>query len=207
MPFRPLRRHDVAMSFQILLLGVTVGLVAVLPPGPVSISLIEVGVQQGRVGGVRGALGIAGGDILVASLAAGVVLLGGSLPESVFDAARLLSSVVLIGLGLAFIVQPAVTQGFARSIRHPARTFFWLTALTPTVFGAWLVLIAAMPFSDQPGPVIAFVIGGMVASLTYHLLLGSAAGGVGKRLPEASLQRLSRLGGCLMIVFALWTLS
>ena len=194
------------MSLQLLLLGFGVGLVAILPPGPVSLSLIEVSVSHGRTGGARGGLGVASGDVVVATLAAVVVLAGGAIPTWIFSTAQLASSLVLVSLGLALFVRPGLCHALSESIVHPGRTFFALTALTPTVFGAWLALIAAMPFATDPTSVATFVAGAGGASLGFHLLLGTTAGGLGQRLSAERLVSASRLGGIAMLAFGGWTL-
>jgi threonine/homoserine/homoserine lactone efflux protein len=193
------------MVFQTLILGFGVGLVAVIPPGPVALSLIEVGVQQGRRGAAWGAIGIAGGDSLVATLAAILVVLGGTLPAAFFDGAQLVSAAIVFGLGAVLVFRPTVTQSIARSIARPGRTFFLLTALTPSVFGAWLAILAATPFASEPRAVALFLSGAMVASLAYHLVLGAGAGGIGHRLAPQTLRTISRVGGLCMIGFGVWS--
>lgn len=192
------------MVLQTLILGFGVGLVAVLPPGPVALSLIEVGVQQGRRGAAWGAVGIAGGDSVVATLAAILVVLGGTLPAAFFDGAQLVSAFVVFVPGALLVLRPTVTQGIARSISRPGRTFFLLTALTPSVFGAWLAILAATPFATEPRAVALFLSGAMVASFGYHLVLGAGAGGIGHRVAPQTLLVISRVGGLCMIGFGVW---
>lgn len=206
MPFLTLFRHTAVMSMHLLLLGFGVGLVAILPPGPVSMSLIEVSVSHGRNGGARGGLGVASGDIVVATAAALVVLAGGAIPSWIFGTAQLVSSLVLISLGVVLFARPGLCHSLGQSIVHPGRTFFALTALTPTVFGAWLALIAAMPFATDPTSVATFIVGAGVASIGFHLLLGTAAGGLGQRLSPTKLAVVSRVGGAAMLSFGAWTL-
>lgn len=206
MPFRCRFTHTSGMSMELLLLGFGVGLVAILPPGPVTLSLINVSASHGRTSGARGAVGVASGDVVVATLAALVVLAGGAIPTWIFSTAQLASSVVLISLGLALFVRPGLCHALSESILHPGRTFFALTTLTPTVFGAWLALIAAMPFATDPTSVATFVAGAGAASLGFHLLLGTTAGGLGQRLSAAKLVAASRFGGLAMLTFGAWTL-
>lgn len=206
MPLRCRFHHTAGMSMELLLLGFGVGLLAILPPGPVSLSLIEVSVSHGRIGGARGGLGVASGDVVVASLAALVVLAGGAIPLWIFSTAQLLSSLVLMAIGFALVARPGLCRSLSRSIEHPGRTFFALTTLTPTVFGAWLALIAAMPFSTEPASVATFVAGAGAASFGFHLLLGTTAAGIGGRLPAEKLVMVSRLGGIAMLGFGAWTL-
>ena len=67
-------------------------------------------------------------------------------------------------------------------------------------------LIAAMPFATDPTSVATFVVGAGVASIGFHLLLGTAAGGLGQRLSPTTLARVSRVGGAAMLTFGAWTL-
>lgn len=206
MPFRAWFDHTAGMSLHLLLVGFGVGLVAILPPGPVSMSLIEVSASHGRNGGARGGLGVASADIVVAAAAAVVVLAGGAIPSWIVGIAQLVSSLVLIGLGGVLLARPGVCHSLSQSIVHPGRTFFALTALTPSVFGAWLALIAAMPFAADANSVATFIAGAGVASISFHLLLGTTAGGFGQRLSITNLTRVSRVGGAAMLSFGAWTL-
>ena len=48
-----------------ILLGFVLGIAIVAPIGPVSLLLISVGIERGRVDGVRAGLGIAGADVVL----------------------------------------------------------------------------------------------------------------------------------------------
>lgn len=194
------------MSAQILLLGFTIGLISIVPPGPVTMTLIEVGAAQGRQRGARGGLGVAAGEVVAAGAAGALVLAGTTLPPAMFSGLQLISSLVLLGIGVMLVTQPAALHTLAVGITHPARALFLLTALTPTVLGAWVAIIAAMPFADDGGSVLLFLIGAVVASLLWHLLVGSAAGDLGHRVSPQAMQRASRLGGVALVGFGLVTL-
>lgn len=195
------------MSLQVITLGFVIGLVAVLPPGPISLSLVEVSMSHGKHGGARGGLGIATGDIVMASAAGIVVLAGGAVPPWLFTFTQWLSTGVLVLIGGALLVRPGLCRALSRSIVHPGRTFFTLTALTPSVFGAWLAVIAAMPFAGEANSIAAFVAGMGVASTTYHVVLGATAGGFGDRISPRTAARLSRVGGAAMLVLAAWAVG
>ena len=137
------------MTFGILFLGFGLGLLFVIPPGPIAVTLVEVGVNQGRSAGARSGMGIAAGDTVSGGLAGVTVASGGMLPTAVFDGVQITSAIVLIGLGAIMIGRPGTVESMAAAITRPARTFFFLTALTPTVFGAWLAILAAMPFAHH----------------------------------------------------------
>ena len=188
------------MSLSILLLGFGVGLLIMVPPGPLSVTLLEVGVTQGRSAGVRSGAGIAAGDVVVGSVAATIIIAGGMLPDAMFAGVRLASAGILIGLGLFLVVRPATVEAVARAIQRPARALFLLTVLTPTVLGAWIAMLAALPFSQSPADVTMFVIGVCGASAIWHTALGTLAAELGHRLHGAT-GRIARAGGLTMVGF------
>ncbi len=185
------------MTFSILLLGFGLGLLFVIPPGPLAVTLVEVGVSQGRIAGARSGFGIAAGDLAVGSMAGVVVVTGGALPDAAFDAVQLTSAAVLIALGIVMVARPTAVESLADAIQRPARAFFLLTVLTPTVFGAWIAIIAALPFADDLPAIAAFVLGAGIASAAYHVALGSAAGEFGRHLSGAVMVHIARGGGVL----------
>lgn len=191
-------RDTAVMTFSMLLLGFGLGLLFVIPPGPLAVTLVEVGATQGRVAGARSGIGIAAGDLAVGGAAGIVVVSGGALPETAFAAVQFVSAIVLIALGVAMALRPSAVESLAGAIHRPARAFFLLTVLTPTVFGAWIAIIAALPFADDFGAIVAFVVGAGVASAAYHVVLGSAAGEFGRHLSGAVMTRITRGGGVLL---------
>lgn len=185
------------MTIGVLLLGFALGFLFVIPPGPLAVTLVEVGVSQGRSAGARSGFGIAAGDLAVGSAAGVVVVSGGALPAGAFETVQVVSAVVLIGLGVAMLVRPTAVETVAGAIQRPARAFFLLTVLTPTVFGAWIAIIAALPFADDLTAIGTFVIGAGVASALYHVGLGSAAGEFGRHLRGSVMTWIARAGGVL----------
>lgn len=185
------------MTIGVLLLGFALGFLFVIPPGPLAVTLVEVGVAQGRIAGARSGFGIAAGDLAVGSAAGLLVVSGGALPAGWFETVQIVSALVLIALGLAMLLRPTAVEAVAGAIQRPARAFFVLTVLTPTVFGAWIAIIAALPFADDLTAIGTFVIGAGVASALYHVALGSAAGEFGRYLSGAMMARVARTGGLL----------
>ncbi len=194
------------MPTDLLLLGFALGLLSILAPGPVTLTLFEVGVAQGRHRGTQGGLGIAAGDAVAALAAATLVLAGSALPTPLFAAVGLASSAALVALGLGMALRPAAVRALALGVRHPARALFLLTALTPSVLGAWVAVIGAMPFAHDRGAVAVFTLGGILASVTWHPLLGATAGTVGSRLDPATLALLTRVGGAALAALGVATL-
>lgn len=185
------------MTFGVLVLGFALGFLFVIPPGPLAVTLVEVGVSQGRVAGARSGFGIAAGDLAVGSAAGLVVVSGGALPAGAFETVQVVSAIVLIALGVTMLLRPAAVEAVAGAIQRPARAFFALTVLTPTVFGAWIAIIAALPFADDLTAIGTFVIGAGIASALYHVALGSAAGEFGRHLSGVVMTRVARTGGVL----------
>lgn len=195
------------MTSHLLVLGFTIGLISIVPPGPVTMTLIEVGSAQGRRRGAEGGLGVVAGEAVAAVAAALLVVAGAGLPTELFATLQVISSLVLLGIGVALIARPAALHTLALGITNPTRALFMLTALTPTVLGAWVAIIAALPFADDGRSVALFLLGALIASLIWHLFIGSAAGDVGHRVAPTTMQVLSRVGGGALVVFGLVTLA
>ena len=191
------------MTFGLLLLGFALGLLFIIPPGPVTVTLVEVGLTQGRSAGVRSALGVAAGDVVVAFGAGTVVVAGAALPGGLFGALRTASAAALIGIGVLLVARPGVAETVAEAIERPGRTFFLMTVLTPTVFGAWVALLASLPFAGQGRALLVFVVGACLASLAWHLVLGAGAGGFGHRLDPRTIRIVARIGGVSMMALGL----
>lgn len=194
------------MPTSILLLGFAIGLISIIPPGPVSLALIEVGATHGRRDGARGGLGVAVGEVAMAVLAAAVVVAGTGLPASVFATLQVVSSVLIVAMGALLVGRPGAVHAAAVEVRRPGRTLFLITVFTPTVFGAWVAILGALPFAGHASSLAVFIVGGAVASFGWHLLLGSAAGDLGARLSPTTLLTATRIGGVGLVAFGVFTL-
>ncbi len=190
------------MAPELALLGFTVALVVLMPPGPVAMALIEVGVAQGRSAGARGALGIASGDIVASSAAAAALAAGAALPPLLFSGLRIGSAVLFATFGLLLVVKPGTIESAASTVRRPGRTFFAITSATPTVFAAWFGLLGTLPFIGDIRSVVAFLIGGVMASAMWHLTVGVTAAQLSGLLSHKILQTATRFGGAAMLALA-----
>lgn len=192
--------------FETLLLGAGVGLIAVLAPGPVTLALVEIGASRGRRSGARAGLGVAGAELVVSSLALILVLAGAGLPGSALDATQLVSSIFLMTIGAGLLARPGLSRSLVGHFVKPFRSMFAITALNPSVFGAWVALFVAMPFSQDVGRLILFAIGGVSVSVLWHITLGTAAASLSTALSDRNRAGLGRVGGLAMLTFAGWTL-
>lgn len=181
-----------------LLLGVGIGLLTLMAPGPVNIALVQVGARRGVRPAMQGAVGIMGGDSLLGVIALMLLAVGTALPTAVFSATQVGAAVLLVVLGALLIARPAVTAAPLQRLQRPTRTFFLLTSLTPSALGGWIAMLAAMPFADNVAQLTLFAAGAILASYLWHPVLGLLAGKLGSRLTERGQLWLSRAGGAGM---------
>lgn len=189
------------------LLGAAIGLVAVMTPGPVSVTIVDIGASRGRTSGLHAGLGVAGGDSIASAAALGLVIAGTSLPTVFFTATQLLSALVLVVVGAGLVSRPDIGHELVGRVQRPFRSMLALTALTPSVFGAWIALFNAMPFADDPIQLAWFALGGLVASFGWHLALGGAAGSMARLVTPRRRAGLARLGGFSMFAVAGWSVA
>lgn len=192
---------------NIVLLGVGIGLLSLLPPGPVNLTLVQVGARMGRRPALRGAAGIVGGDSVLGVAAVALLALGTALPANVFSTTQLVAAALLMVLGALLALRPTAISNSIGRMHRPARTFFLLTSLTPTALGGWVAMLAAMPFAADTAQLALFTVGVLVASSFWHPTLGVAAAALGGRLTEQGQTRLSQLGGVGMALLGVALLA
>ena len=188
---------------NVVLLGVGIGLLTLIPPGPVSLALVQIGARRGQAPALRGALGIVGGDTVLGVVAVGLVGVGAALPDQVFRLSQLAAAALLATIGAALLARPDVAATTVDRIQRPGRALFLLTSFTPTALGAWVALLAAMPFAADRAQLGLFAIGVVLASCLWHPMLGAAASAIGSRLNERGQRVLSRCGGACMALIGL----
>ncbi|MFW2381629.1 MAG: LysE family translocator [Acidimicrobiales bacterium] len=191
---------------QLVLLGITFGMLTVAMPGPISVSLVQVASRQGRRSGARAALGVAGGDVVLSIVAVTCVSAGAVLSEQAFAAVQVVSAVFLVAFGLLLLGRPVIVEERATYVTRPLRTFLTLTTLMPTALGSWLALLAAMPFADHRASLAAFALGVVLVSLVWHPVVGLSAGSLGPRLRPAALRLGTRAGGIATIGTGVWAM-
>lgn len=189
---------------ELLLLGVLLGAVTVAVPGPISLSLVHVASQQGRSSGARAGIGVASGDLLLATLAIVLVTGGAALPASGFQILQMVSAMMLVFFGATMLLRPSLVNDKAGSIAHPFRTFLWITTLLPTALGSWLAMLAAMPFAGDWSKLAPFACGVVLFSSAWHMALGVGAGNAGEWLTPSRLVVMTRIGGIATILLGVW---
>ena len=182
--------------------GIVAGLIAVIPLGPMSMSVVGVSTMQGRRAGLRAAAGVVCGDVVATTSAAVLVLVGHRLPGGVLPAIRLMAPMVLAVIGLGLIVRAKRVNAVASGIRRPGPMLFLLTAVSPLTLGAWFAMLLASPFAGDGVDLALFVAGLILGSGVWHPLLALVASSFGMRLSQRGTTRLARFGGGCMLVLA-----
>lgn len=192
---------------NIVLLGVGIGLLSLLAPGPVNLTLVQFGARKGRQPALRGAVGVVGGDSLLGIASVLILGVGAALPARVFSTTQLAAAGLLVGLGALLSLRPSTVSTSVERMHRPTRAFFLLTSLTPTALGGWIAMLAAMPFSNDVAQLGLFTLGVLIASSFWHPLLGLAASALGARLTEGGQLRLSQIGGLAMAALGIALLA
>ena len=192
---------------DIMLLGVGIGLLSLLAPGPVNLTLVQFGARKGRQPALRGAIGVVGGDSVLGLASVLILGLGAALPAQVFSTTQLAAAGLLMALGALLAVRPSAVSTSVERMHRPARAFFLLTSLTPTALGGWIAMLAAMPFASDMTQLGLFTAGVLIASSIWHPALGLAASALGARLTDAGQNRLSQIGGFGMAALGLALLA
>ncbi len=190
------------MDVSIVILGIGLGLLVIPPPGPVALTLVEIGMHQGRRKGIEGGLGVALGDVAMLSAAAAIVIAGAALPGALSVALQVASVATLLLVGGLLILRPTAAAALAERVERPLPAMFSFTALTPSVLGVWVAVLNAVPFRDSASALVTFSVGIVVASLGWHLCLAVGASALGDRLTDRRQRQIMRAGGAIMIALA-----
>ncbi len=181
-----------------IILGLAIGLLTVIPLGPLSMTIIGVAADRGPVSGIQAALGVVGADVLLGSSTVAVVVAGQTLPGPVFSALQAVSAAVVVGFGFALIVKVRELHRLVGRIQRPAPTLFVMSVVSPAV-GSWLAILLASPFTEHADKLMLFAAGIVVASLLWHSALGALAGHFASSLTQHRLLGLARIGGVSMV--------
>jgi putative LysE/RhtB family amino acid efflux pump len=186
-----------------VLLGFALGVAVVAPVGPISLLLVAIGLERGRSDGIRAGLGVAGADLLllVVVLASSQRLAGlGDHWQRRIEVA-LAAGMLIFGLH-AICNRDGVTSIVGR-IRRPFRTLLMATVGNPMSLMVWLGLVVTLGSKFGGGAAMLRVgLGLALASVTWHVMLGAAAGSVGTRLDERTRLIVQRSSGIAMVGLA-----
>ncbi len=186
--------------FMLLLLGLGLGAITLVPPGPVSVTLVQVAVHRGRSVGFRSGAAIASADLVTGVLAIAILGIGTAALPSVAASMSVVSAVAMMAMGGLLIARPARFEGLTLGLKRPVQTLFALTALNPLTLLSWMAIIAAVPAANTTPQKAALAAGVAAASYCWHPFLGLVAGRAGPRINASTTVRLTKASGVILIL-------
>jgi threonine/homoserine/homoserine lactone efflux protein len=166
--------------------GLIAGFAIAMPPGAVTSLIVRIGLQRGFPSALAAGWGTATVDgvycvIAVLAGAAVVPLLGAVDPPL-----RVVTGLVLVGLGLRGILgarreAPSAPPPDARDLSATYGRFIAITMVNPATL-AYFVAIALGFAGSVLNDALAFVVGVFAASLTWHAILAVLSGSLHGRL-------------------------
>ena len=188
------------------LAGVAAGYAIAVPVGVIAILLLETGMRRGLRVALAGAAGVASADTLYAAIA---VIFGTAVAEVIAPLARpirIVAVVVLVIIGVRGLLALRGGSGAGPSEGLPTTplgTYARLLALTllnPATVVYFAALILALPAVGQaPSERVAFVVGVLLASLSWQSLL-AATGALGHRRLSPRVQVAASVAGYVVVL-------
>ena len=191
------------IMFMFLLLGVGLGAITLIPPGPVSVTLMQVAASRGKSVGLRSGAAIASADVITGAIAVAILGLSTAALPSVASSMNVAATIAMMVMGGLLIARPGGFESLAAGLRRPAPTLFALTALNPLTLLSWLAIIAAVPAANTTPQQAALAAGVMVASYCWHPFLGLVAGRAGQHITASTTERVTRTSGAVLILLGL----
>lgn len=189
--------------------GVVAGYGIAIPVGAIAILIIETGVRRGFATATAAAAGAASADLIYATVAvlggAAIADLVGSVGEPLQLASALVLAVIgIVGLWRAFRGERAKIESEPTRLGSTYGRFLALTLINPATvaYFAAVVIGLGLAVGMTPGEGVAFVVGAGLASLSWQLVLATAASVAGARLGDRARTVLSVSGYLLVLVLA-----
>lgn len=188
-----------------------IGLLLAVPVGPIGLLCLRRSLALGVAAGLSVGLGAATADGIYAAVAA--FAMGAAAPFIAGSAwLGIGGGVVLIAIGLKDIlhregpVSPPTLRGHLGvyagvvllTLANPA------TVLT---FAAIIVGLGLVPDLASPADGLVFVTGVFLGSLAWWLVLSTAGGKLGERLPPSAIRWTRRLAGIAFVGFGLYAVA
>ena len=177
-----------------LFVGFLSGLVFVMPVGPATLSIVGIGTERGRRAALAGASGVVTADLLMLPLAvlgAGAVT---ALSPTVLHGFEVVIGLMLLAIAAVGLLKTEEARVAVSRIRRPAPTLLAINLCNPMALASWAGLILALPDSlREPGSLLPFTIGVVIASAVWHSMLALLAGTLGRRMAESGRRRLIRI--------------
>jgi threonine/homoserine/homoserine lactone efflux protein len=196
-----------------LLVGFVAAFVGSIPvAGPISVLVLERGLDGDRRGAIAIAVGSAIAETIYAGLAfAGVSTLLSHVPI-LLPIIRGIGAAILVGVGLHFVLRKKKSAAKKRVESKKGAAHKWLlglsiTALNPTLFVSWTVVITTLHGAGLVPHVardaFPFALGVGCGVVVWFLALGEAVKHFRSLVRPAKLERAVRVIGYLLIALGL----
>jgi threonine/homoserine/homoserine lactone efflux protein len=203
----------VLTTLQLVLTGISIGVLMAAPIGPVNVLVIQRTVAGGFWAGLAAGLGAVFGDGLLAAIAAFSVTAISDVMSAYSEQIRLIGGLLLIGFGFALLfARPAMTIPIGQKshlLEHMGiipQTFF-LTITNPgailgmaAMIGGLGSLIGGLNTYLEALLLVAAVMGG---SLLWWLGLSELIATIRHKLTEERLKLINRIAGGVLVAFGL----
>jgi threonine/homoserine/homoserine lactone efflux protein len=195
------------------LVGAAAGYGIAIPVGPIAVLILRTGLRRGfRLAAAAGA-GTATADLVFASIALVVGAAVSGAVASVLVPVRLAAAAVLIGLALRGLVRLRDD----RIVRDPESStsavrvyvlFLGLTLLNPATVVYFVSLAIGLPeISEDLGARALFVVGAVLASLSWQTMLAAIGAALHARLTPRIELATTVLSSLILVAFALKIVS
>lgn len=198
-------------SAEIFLSSLLIGLSIAAPVGPIGLLTIQRSLEHGARAGLATGLGAAAADAVYGAIGAyGVswlvnALVAARVPLALFGGTFL--------LWMAWQLLRAPVAGRAASTA-PARNgwqyfagTFVLTLSNPATIFSFIAIFGAMAGRASTGSPALMVLGVLIGSALWWLLLSSAVGRLRERFDAAWRRRVNGFSAAVLAAFALWQLA
>jgi len=195
---------------EVMLKGLTFGLLLSISVGPVLFSIIKQSLNNGHRGGMAFVLGVSASDITLVMISNIFTRLFNSLKEYKTEVG-VAGCVFLVSMGIYFLffkkvkVNEAGKQVFTFRKRDYARIFFsgfFMNTLNPAVFIFWITTSTAVITHTVRDRIIIFTTC-LVWMLGTDILKVMLAGKIRNRLTPHNIHIINRINGIILIVFGI----
>jgi threonine/homoserine/homoserine lactone efflux protein len=195
---------------EVMLKGLTFGLLLSISVGPVLFSIIKQSLNNGHRGGMAFVLGVSASDIALVLISNIFTRLFNSLKEYKTEVG-VAGCLFLVSMGIFFLffkkvkVNEAGKQVFKFRKRDYAKIFlsgFFMNSLNPAIFIFWITTSTAIINHTVRDRIIIFTTC-LVWMLGTDILKVMLAGKIRNRLTPHNIHNLNRINGIILIVFGI----
>jgi len=196
--------------FEIIIKGLTFGLLLSISVGPVLFSIIKQSLNNGHKGGMTFVFGVSASDITLVLVSNIFTELFNSL-KAYKQEVGVAGCAFLVSLGIYFLffkkvkVDEAGKQVFKFRKRDFAKIFlsgYFMNTLNPSVFIFWIYASTAVVIHSINDRIIIFTTC-LVWMLSTDILKVFLAGKIRNRLTPHNIHIINRINGILLIIFGI----